>query len=1133
MLTVVLIVGTLTSVFAQPVVKLRNLEEAPGANYRIQSNDSGKAIWIMNVSDEINVVLTPIGYVPASFGNTLNLNNVVVDPNGDIWIIDSAGDAVQIGSTTVFSGSWNDLDDIPAGFADGTDNVQDSDSDPTNEIQLSSQVELSSALAINGDVYTDVQSALQAIVNAGVGSGGGFSGSWNDLTNVPAGFADDTDDVDDADADPANEIQQVDTFTLNGTTLGISLSSDGAAQSEVDLSTLQDGTGTDDQTAAEVSVSPITNLTATDVQAALAEHQSDIDAFAGGGTDDQTAAEVPITDAGGYFVATDVEAALQEEAVNRIALDQLVGDLITLSGVPITSQDLGTFTGTTITDDNTVKGALQELETAVEAGGGGGSGIDYVMQSSAPDTTDLWIDATTYDSTGVFQVKDYYQGWKTVAWYDSVGKVFSPTPPIYIVVSGQSNSTPRNSGGTYTTPSPYTSIYDPVDDEWQPIELVTDAAWMNGTGNNWWPMQFGRWAAELDKRIVKIVYVGRGGREINNWINGLERTELNDRIDLSNIPKIDAFLWYQGESDYDRDVADYADDFWGVITLNKQWDAWELNTQIIVAQLNTEEPFNMQNGFLNTLSVDTLECTKVVHNTDTDRIDAQHISALGHEQLGERMYKAFSGRESFQPQPQRYVLNQDTLFDFLQHTSLVVPDADTIVTARNISIASGWSGNLKINDVDSSGVDFTFPVVAYTHEGQENISKIFGRFASPCFIENDTLFLTKVPNYYISQNTPFHPSELNLDHWFRTDTIGSVFATGAKVDSLVNFGSSEKALIPASGTAPDSVGNINGVNAITFTPTDWLEIDSTGGTSGVTFGIKDIYMVIETADPKGALLQGNNTVFYYIWDTTSVAGANALAADEIYINDVLLPDQTRETVGKALLEAEQPAIVQMRGVSSERLDEYFRIMDYANNLSGFGSSAKFGELIVAPALFSRPQELQITRYLANKWREGQESINQVFSDIGKQSLRNPFSNNNTLDGFVSDAYAAASDIRSIYSSTQDTLFIPIYAHPHDEGIVTGSADYRGWRVPAEIGDDPDAKIEAIQYSFDTPGSDTVTIQMTNGAINIAGATIPALGYVENAAVSQTLTTGEKWTPTIGTINGTGHEGLMVNLMIVR
>jgi hypothetical protein len=61
----------------------------------------------------------------------------------------------------------------------------------------------------------------------------------------------------------------------------------------------------------------------------------------------------------------------------------------------------------------------------------------------------------------------------------------------------------------------------------------------------------------------------------------------------------------------------------------------------------------------------------------------------------------------------------------------------------------------------------------------------------------------------------------------------------------------------------------------------------------------------------------------------------------------------------------------------------------------------------------------------------------------------------------------------------------------------------------------------------------VTIQLTNGTINIAGSTIPIAGYVENTAVSQTLTTGEKWTPSVSTINGTGHEGLMVNLMIVK
>lgn len=47
-----------------------------------------------------------------------------------------------------------------------------------------------------------------------------------------------------------------------------------------------------------------------------------------------------------------------------------VDDLITLSGVADGAANLGTFTGSTITDNRTIKQALQELETAVEAAGG-------------------------------------------------------------------------------------------------------------------------------------------------------------------------------------------------------------------------------------------------------------------------------------------------------------------------------------------------------------------------------------------------------------------------------------------------------------------------------------------------------------------------------------------------------------------------------------------------------------------------------------------------------------------------------------------------------------------------------------------------------------------------------------------
>jgi hypothetical protein len=62
--------------------------------------------------------------------------------------------------------TWSTLAGIPADFADGTDDVDDADSDPTNEID-----------------------------------------TWSTLAGIPADFADGTDDVADADSDPTNEIE--------------------------------------------------------------------------------------------------------------------------------------------------------------------------------------------------------------------------------------------------------------------------------------------------------------------------------------------------------------------------------------------------------------------------------------------------------------------------------------------------------------------------------------------------------------------------------------------------------------------------------------------------------------------------------------------------------------------------------------------------------------------------------------------------------------------------------------------------------------------------------------------------------------------------------------------------------------
>lgn len=112
------------------------------------------------------------------------------------------------------------------------------------------------------------------------------------------------------------------TISFVGTTLSIE---DG---NSVNLSSLQDGTGTDDQTAVEVPFTPTGNILSNDVQSMGEELQTQIDA---------------------------IQSAF---------------------GISNGAQNLGTFTGSTISDNTTTKNALQELETAFES-----ANIDYQVSS--------------------------------------------------------------------------------------------------------------------------------------------------------------------------------------------------------------------------------------------------------------------------------------------------------------------------------------------------------------------------------------------------------------------------------------------------------------------------------------------------------------------------------------------------------------------------------------------------------------------------------------------------------------------------------------------------------------------------------------------------------------------------------
>lgn len=79
-----------------PFVKLRNIEKAQGENYTILTDTNGVQQYVLQNTSSVDVNLVAINYVPTSSGNANNRNQIVTDPNGEIWSIDNDGDAVKL-----------------------------------------------------------------------------------------------------------------------------------------------------------------------------------------------------------------------------------------------------------------------------------------------------------------------------------------------------------------------------------------------------------------------------------------------------------------------------------------------------------------------------------------------------------------------------------------------------------------------------------------------------------------------------------------------------------------------------------------------------------------------------------------------------------------------------------------------------------------------------------------------------------------------------------------------------------------------------------------------------------------------------------------------------------------------------
>jgi len=129
--------------------------EEPRGALEINSTTGGLVLPRMTTAQrDLLPTTTPAGAVRGTI--IYNLDNDYVERyDGQNWL--------SIGLVTEVD--WSSLVNMPADFADGVDNVEDDDSDPTNEIQTAEEVLLEQPIVVDNDVAVNVEEALNLMMD--------------------------------------------------------------------------------------------------------------------------------------------------------------------------------------------------------------------------------------------------------------------------------------------------------------------------------------------------------------------------------------------------------------------------------------------------------------------------------------------------------------------------------------------------------------------------------------------------------------------------------------------------------------------------------------------------------------------------------------------------------------------------------------------------------------------------------------------------------------------------------------------------------------------------------------------------------------------------------------------------------